>query len=49
MDSTYTNVFLATYRTFATTDEVASLLMGRYINIKANKDTKNELQEVQLK
>ncbi|KAL4219215.1 Ral guanine nucleotide dissociation stimulator-like 1 [Mactra antiquata] len=49
MDSTYTNVFLATYRTFSSTEEVMDLLIDRYINIKANKESKNELQDIQLR
>lgn len=49
MDSTYTNVFLATYRTFSSLEEVLNILVERYINIKTNKETKNELQDVQLR
>jgi hypothetical protein len=49
MDSTYTNVFLATYRTFSTIEEVIDILVERYINMKTNKDTKNELQDIQLR
>lgn len=49
MDSTYTNVFLATYRTFSSTEEVMDILISRYINIRANKEAKNELQDIQLR
>ena len=49
MDSSYVNVFLATYRTFSSTGEVLNLLIKKYINIKTNKETKNELQDIQLR
>lgn len=49
MDSTYTNVFLATFRTFSSTENVMDLLIESYINIKANKDAKGELQDIQLR
>ncbi|XP_052789709.1 ral guanine nucleotide dissociation stimulator-like 1 isoform X1 [Mya arenaria] len=49
MDSSYMNVFLATYRTFSSTEEVLALLLDRYRAVKTNKEVKNELQDVQLR
>lgn len=49
MDSCYVNVFLATYRTFATTQEVLNLLIERYKVLKSEDKDKRELHEGQLK
>ncbi|KAH3792902.1 ral guanine nucleotide dissociation stimulator-like 1 [Dreissena polymorpha] len=49
VDSTYTTVFLATYRTFSSPEEVLNILVDRYENIKASPEGKGELQEVQLR
>ena len=49
MDSTYTNVFLATYRTFSTTEEVLATLLAKYREVKDGRDVKPDLQDVQLR
>lgn len=42
LESTYINVFLATYRTFATSQQVLSLLLDRYRQLS----TESELPDV---
>ncbi|XP_036365562.1 ral guanine nucleotide dissociation stimulator isoform X2 [Octopus sinensis] len=49
MDSCYVNVFLATYRTFATPHQVLNLLIERYKILKSEDKEKTELHDVQLK
>lgn len=51
MDSTYVNVFFATYRTFSTTEEVLDLLISRYKTLKAcmDKDTKTDPHDIQIR
>ncbi|XP_071097276.1 ral guanine nucleotide dissociation stimulator-like 1 isoform X7 [Haliotis cracherodii] len=50
LDSTYVNIFLATYRTFATPQQVLKLLIDRYQMLKlCCEDDRTELNELQLK
>ncbi|XP_041370926.1 ral guanine nucleotide dissociation stimulator-like isoform X2 [Gigantopelta aegis] len=50
LDSTYVNIFLATYRTFATARQVLELIIKRYKILKScYKDDKSEVNELQLK
>lgn len=49
MDSSYVNVFFATYRTFTTTEEVLDSLIKRYKTLKTSTDTKNEHHDIQLR
>ncbi|XP_064616076.1 ral guanine nucleotide dissociation stimulator-like 1 isoform X2 [Liolophura sinensis] len=51
MDSAYVNVFLATYRTFASANQVLAHLIDRYNIVKTQfeQDDKNEVLESQVK
>ncbi|KAK3088008.1 hypothetical protein FSP39_013341 [Pinctada imbricata] len=46
LDSTYVNVFLATYRTFATPKQVLDLLIARYKWLKTHVEESKEKKEI---
>ncbi|XP_034244342.1 ral guanine nucleotide dissociation stimulator-like 1 isoform X2 [Thrips palmi] len=43
LESTYINVFLATYRTFATTETVLNLLLDRYDTLSSSADDQDDV------
>jgi ral guanine nucleotide dissociation stimulator-like 1 len=45
IDSTYVNVFLSTFRAFAKTKQVLTLLLDRYVHIGENSDMKQQDKE----
>ncbi|XP_012943845.1 ral guanine nucleotide dissociation stimulator-like 1 isoform X1 [Aplysia californica] len=50
MDSSHVNIFLATYRTFATPQQVLETLIERYVQLRSQtKEEKTEFHEQQLR